>query len=118
VAAGDTIRLLTRHNVGSRKDPRENRLTAAVVALLTDSPLLARCVARKWIQNGAPDPEGVEVRFQRPVGGNVGWVDLELDVRGAERTLIWRSRLAVGLAAIINSQSTPHASNRRECAAF
>lgn len=27
--------------------------------------------------------------MQRPVGGHVGWVDLELDVRGPDRTLIW-----------------------------
>src|SRR4051812_14901951 len=31
----------------------------------------------------------VKPTIQRAVGGNVGWVDLELDVRGRQRTVIW-----------------------------
>lgn len=89
MAAGDTIQLLTRYNVGAHKDPRENRLTAALVALLTESPSLARALAREWVWTDEPAPDEVAVRFQPPVGGNVGWVDFELDVRSPSRTLIW-----------------------------
>jgi hypothetical protein len=67
---------------------RARSLTAAaLVALLTESQPLARCVARAWIPEDVPDPGEVAVRIQRPVGGHVGWVDLELDVRAPERGL-------------------------------
>ena len=49
MAAVDTIRLLTHYHIGVEKDPAENRLTAALVALLTESQPLARTVARTWI---------------------------------------------------------------------
>ena len=88
MAAGDTIRLLTRYEVGAHSDPRENRLTAAVVALLTESPALASRVAQAWIGNGALEGP-VAVRMQRPVGGNVGWVDFELVVNAPKRRIVW-----------------------------
>ena len=82
MVAGDTIRLLTRYNVGAARDPRENRLTAALVALLTESPALATRVARGWVRNDAHSLGRVRLTVQRPVGGKVGWVDFELILKG------------------------------------
>lgn len=99
MADGDTIRLLGRYYGGAVIDPRENRLTAAVTALLSDSQPLANCVAHGLMRDGTQPPAKTVVTMQRPVGGNVGWVDLELDVRRPERTVIWiEAKLGSGLS--------------------
>lgn len=86
--AGDTIKLLTQYNAGAKSNPRENRLTAALVALLSQSGDLGANVAEAWIGRKVA-PGEVAIRMQRPVGGRVGWVDLELEVTGSRRALIW-----------------------------
>lgn len=59
-----------------------------MAALLTESPASANFVAQEWLGVGRIDG-AVQTRIQRPVGGQVGWVDLEMYVRGGRRKLIW-----------------------------
>jgi len=88
--AGETIRLLTRYQVGACSDPKENRLTAALVALLTESRDVRIGLAKSWSPPDAAAPQEVRVSMQRPVGANVGWIDFELDVwRAAGRSVFW-----------------------------
>ena len=87
--AGEIIRLLTRYPSGASRDPKENRLTAALAALLTESQDLAAGLAQSWSVPQAEPPEDVRIRMQRPVGGHVGWIDLELEVRRPESKVFW-----------------------------
>ncbi len=86
--AGETIRLLTRYHVGAHNDPRENRLTAAVAALLAGSRGVGLAVARAWLGDESLDGP-VDIRVQRPVGGNVGWVDLQLKIGASRPRIVW-----------------------------
>ena len=96
--AGDAIRLLTRYNVGLKTDPRENRLTAALAALLSESQPLARRIIHSWLGETATDGK-VAPRFQQPVGGSVGWVDLQLAVSRQQPKRIWvEAKLGHGLS--------------------
>ena len=81
MSSGETIRLLTQHFVRPMHDPGENRLTAALVALLSQSDVLARRVLKAWVPK-ASDGGPIKVCMHRAVGSpgghHVGWVDLEI----------------------------------------
>src|SRR4051812_31272411 len=89
MADGDTLRLLTRYHVGAWSDPRENRLTAAVVALLDQDRHLAQALAQDWLPGASRADDPVTATIQRAVGGNVGWVDFELEVGRPVTAVIW-----------------------------
>ena len=86
---GDTITLLTRYPHKVQCDQRENRLTAAFVALLKLSPGIAAQVARSWVPTVTTGAR-IKVTFQRAIGTPVGWVDIEMLVRTPQRPcVIW-----------------------------
>ncbi len=96
---GELIGLLARYHVGASSDPRENRLTAVFAALLSASPATGRGLARAWF--GDERLESPDVRIQRPVGGNVGWVDLELVVRDPKHHILWiEAKLGAGESGV------------------
>jgi hypothetical protein len=88
MANGDAIDVIGRYQRTGSQTKAEDRLTAALGALLMESPELANRVAGYYLAAGRP-PKRTLVRPQRPIGGGKGWVDLELDVREPERALIW-----------------------------
>jgi hypothetical protein len=80
MSESNVIQALTKYAVGSRQDPRENRLTAALATVLDLSPVIARRVLREWGVD-FPARSSVTVSPQRPVP--VGFIDLELTGGGA-----------------------------------
>jgi hypothetical protein len=88
IANGDAIDVIGRYQRRGSRNKAEDRLSAALGALLMESEELANRVAGYYL---AADwqPKRTLVRIQRPIGGNKGRVDLELDVREPQRALIW-----------------------------
>lgn len=91
MGATSVIELLTRYRVSDECDPKENRLTAALAAVLeldTDGTL-ARKLGSDWLP-GLADSGRVNVWCQRPVPIDLdarGFIDLEL--RFDDGHVIW-----------------------------
>ncbi len=91
MAPGQTIRLLTRYHVGAHKDPRENRLTAALVALLTESNGLARRLAEAWLHDEVDGENQLEKYVKRMEKLNLGTSErLALLLAPAQRRPVFR----------------------------
>ena len=86
MAPGDTLRLLTRYRDSPNATPRENRLTAGLAALLTESPELASRVATAWMRERSPHPAAVKVVPQQDC--EVGLIDLAVSI-SEPPTTIW-----------------------------
>lgn len=82
------IEILTRYPVRSRYDAAENRLTAALAAVLMRSPKLACELARTW---GVPATRPVRVKPQAPTRGpRIGTIDLEARFgTGDAQSVVW-----------------------------
>jgi hypothetical protein len=88
--ADNLIELISRYRIGERRDPREDRLTAALVAVLQHSSRLTRTVLTAWnVTSADATPTRVTLQLAVPRAG--GWVDAEV-LLGAEpspRARVW-----------------------------
>jgi hypothetical protein len=98
VTDGAAIRLLTQYAPLARKNPRENRMTAALTAVLAQDAALAGGVAQAWLGTDTT-PTNVTATMHRAIGGRLGWVDLQLEVPPPQNALIWvEAKLGSGLS--------------------
>jgi len=74
VTDGSAIDVIGRYQRRGSRNKAEDRLTAALAALLMESEDLANRVAGHYLATDW-EPAYTLVRLQRPIGSSKGWVD-------------------------------------------
>ncbi len=107
MAHQNVIEQLTRYAVRSHQDPRENRLTAGLVATLGLSQPLTRRVLAQW---GVDVPASGTIRVvgQEPVG--VGYIDLAITTETPAPETVWIE------AKLHSALSGPNQVRKYQCA--